>query len=55
MQRIQKLYSNKTLYEALTRWGYTNTHITVHATSFPGLQCEDEARHEEALPVNFAF
>jgi hypothetical protein len=27
----------------------------VHATSFPGLQCEDEARHEEALPVNFAF
>ena len=22
---------------------------TVKSTSFPGLQCEDEARHEEAL------
>jgi hypothetical protein len=23
------LFNNKTLYGALTRWGYTNTHITV--------------------------
>ena len=26
------LYNNKTLYRALTRWGYTNTHITVYDT-----------------------
>ena len=26
------LKTNKTLYRALTRWGYANTHITVHDT-----------------------
>jgi hypothetical protein len=26
------LYINKTLYRALTRWGYTNTHISVYDT-----------------------
>jgi hypothetical protein len=29
---MQTLKNNKTLYGALTRWGYTNTHITVHDT-----------------------
>ena len=24
-------------------------YIYIYTTSFPGLQCEDEARHEEAL------
>ena len=26
-----KYTTNKTLYGALTRWGYTNTHITVYS------------------------
>ena len=29
-----KLFSNKTLYGALTRWGYTNMHITVYDTRY---------------------
>ena len=28
----QHLITNKTLYRALTRWGYPNTHITAHDT-----------------------
>ncbi len=27
-----EIYVNKTLYGALTRWGYLNTHITAHDT-----------------------
>ena len=31
---IAQIKINKTLYGALTRWGYTNTHITVHDTRY---------------------
>jgi hypothetical protein len=32
MAEYAKFKNNKTLYGALTRWGYTTTHITVQCT-----------------------
>jgi hypothetical protein len=52
---VAEYYINKTLYGALTRWGYTNTHITVYDTRYSTqlFQLRSKPGHELSGKVEY--